>query len=227
MRRTIAASGEAGTRGRLRPACGRPTLDRAQSGRDRPGRTRRPRSASASRLSKMPNQRMNSRHPGDRRDGAQRLQRRIEQPAQQRRIAGDARRQACRRRRRCRSRRRPAPASPGRGPAIRRCARARRRCEDHRRRRHQATGRRGRRAPRVPSARPSATEDSASPSSASAEPALRWGLRRAGTPPAAMVMLNKGHTSGRRMQAPVIPLPASPGEGEGRSARRHVSVAAR
>ena len=51
------------------------------------------------------------RHPGDRRDRAQRLQGRIEQAADQRRIAGDRAERACRPRRRSRSRRRRAAAS--------------------------------------------------------------------------------------------------------------------
>ena len=68
------------------------------------------------------------RHPGDRGNGAQRLQGRIDQPAHQRRIAGDRAEQRCRRRRRSRS---PATTREqrraGMALQVRRCGRARRR----------------------------------------------------------------------------------------------------
>ena len=100
----------AGRRGRPRRSCGRPTGSRP-SRRDRPGRTRRPRSASTFEASKMPSQRMNSGTQAI--DGIARsaCSGRIEQAARQRRIAGERRRAACRRRRRGRSRRRRAAAS--------------------------------------------------------------------------------------------------------------------
>ena len=95
------------------------------------------------------------RHPGDRRDRAQRLQRRIDQAMAERRIAGDGAQRRFRRRRR-----RQIPTA--RATAWRTAcscsspvrASSRKVVEDHRRRRHQPPVRPARCARRVPRAAP-------------------------------------------------------------------------
>ena len=123
------------------------------------------------------------RHPGDRRDGAQGLQRRIEQAPHRLRRSLRARRARCRRPPRCRSPRARATASPRHGSRVRRCwrgPRGSRRCGSAAARGGPRQGRRGPQPPRARATRIGSRKPRSTRGSMRRRFPARWRSRESG-----------------------------------------------